>query len=677
MSSIDQVNLFEDLEESFDPDIPAVDTIRKKAVFEKNEQESVQTSLEVRYVKWKPPTYFPNISNIQSIGLDTECRDPYLTTHGCGAPTRQGSCIGISLYTNQGFNGYFPFAHLGGGKQFEKENVVKYFKELLSKSNLEIATTNGVYDLLHLRALGIEVNGIVRDVQSVESLINENSTNNTLKALTKKYEVTLKDESEIEEFAKRNGLDPKKDIYKMPSYIVGNYAESDARGAYEVLQKQKTFISNEKLWDAYAIESDIIPVIRDMQWRGIPFDVKGCEKSIEEFIKLEKETQEKLKYVCGRYVPIYKPEQIGPICSRLGIWYPLTPTGKPSFTKAFLERSGEPFLQLLRKARQLNGVRTKFLQKIIDGFVFKGRIHGTINSVAHINEATNKSEGTKQRRFSITNPPLQTIPKRNEWAHLVRKNFIADEGMLWAKLDWSQQEPRLALHFAYKLKLWGAAEARQKYIQDPDVDFYDVMADVCSLDRVKDRDINKEMFLANMYMQTIKGYARTYGVTKEEARERFSNLNKHMPWIKELGIRAKQRALELGYVRTLSGSKRRFPLWIQKEAWKHYEEHGERLIPVSLDKAIELWGKENIERADCRKALNGACQGSGGDMVKKAMIDIYKTGVVPYLSVHDESDCPVENEKQASELQEISRYTYRDKLTVPMKVDLDLNRHWV
>ena len=175
----------------------------------------------------------------------------------------------------------------------------------------------------------------------------------------------------------------------------------------------------------------------------------------------------------------------------------------------------------------------------------------------------------------------------------------------------------------------------------------------------------------------MKGYSKTYGVPIEVARERFQRLNGAMPWLKEVGIRAQMFAQEHGFVRTIAGSKRRFPLWIQKEAWKYYEETGTYLTPLPFNTAKDKWG-DNIERADTRKALNGAVQGSGGDMVKQYLISIYQdTGVVPYLTVHDEVDCPIASEAQAKEILEIGESVFKSRLTVPMKVDLDLGKHWV
>lgn len=622
---------------------------------------------------WTPPTYLPPIDSFDLCAIDTETKDPYLKTHGCGGATGRASVVGISIYTEDGFNGYYPIAHEGGGPHFEKESIVRYFSDLLSRKSLTTVMCNAGYDLEMLRTLGIEVKGRVYCIKSTESLIDENNIDASLAGLSEKYDTTRKDEKKLVEAARNWGVDPKSEMYKLPSNYVGEYAEKDAKATYEIFIKQKKIIEKEGLLEPFVLESDILPVILDMKWNGVPFSESAARQEIEWFIKQEEEKLKNLRYVAGEEVPLFSSNKIARICRKLGIDYNETKEGHPSFTKAFLKASNHPFLILLQEARVLRGLRTKFLEKITDSFLFNGRIHANFNSVAHVDDRTGSLAGTKQRRFSVVNPPLQTIPKRSEFAYRIRRCFVADEGLRWGKYDYSQQEPRIALHYAYKLKLVGSKEARARYIVDRDTDFYSMMKELAGIDR----NLAKEQTLANLYMQTMKGYASTYGIPIEETRERFQKLNSAMPWLKEVGIRAQQFAQQHGYVRTISGAKRRFPLWIKKEAWRHYEETGHYLTPLPLGRANEKWGND-IERADTRKALNGAVQGSGGDMVKQYLVTLHKEKkIVPYITVHDEVDCPIESDKQAEEVKEIGESVFKSRLTIPMKIDMDLGKHWV
>src|SRR5262249_22676478 len=155
---------------------------------------------------------------------------------------------------------------------------------------------------------------------------------------------------------------------------------------------------------------------------------------------------------------------------RLGITYPLTKKGNPSFKrgKAGWIRDSEHWLPpLIAAADQLDQYGDNFLQQQILEHVVNDRVYGEIHP--------HRSDfgGTRSLRFSYSHPPLQQMPKHDEeLAPLIRGVFLPEEGEAWASCDYNQQEFRLAVHYAVRKRLRGADAARNRYIDDPHTDMH-------------------------------------------------------------------------------------------------------------------------------------------------------------------------------------------------------------
>jgi hypothetical protein len=152
--------------------------------------------------------------------------------------------------------------------------------------------------------------------------------------------------------------------------------------------------------------------------------------------------------MAGVHVDMWAAASIAKAFDKLGIAYGRTPKGSPSFTKGFLSTHPHPLARLIVEARELNKASGTFISKLLDCSSSDGRVH------AHINQIRGDDGGTVSGRFSYNNPNLQQIPARNQnIGPRIRGLFLPDEGEQWASLDFSQQEPRLAVHYASRLKL--------------------------------------------------------------------------------------------------------------------------------------------------------------------------------------------------------------------------------
>ena len=144
------------------------------------------------------------------------------------------------------------------------------------------------------------------------------------------------------------------------------------------------------------------------------------------------------------------------------------------------------------------------------------------------------------------------------------------------------------------------------------------------------------------------------GISEVEAEQLFAQYHKRVPFIRGLTNACMRKASNKGHVTTLLGRKCRFNL---------YEPQNTRGIPLPYDQAVAKWGTEGLIRAYTYKALNRVIQGSAADMTKKAMLDLWKEGYVPYVQVHDELDIAVSTKKEIEQIKEIMENCV--KLQVP------------
>jgi DNA polymerase I-like protein with 3'-5' exonuclease and polymerase domains len=165
-----------------------------------------------------------------------------------------------------------------------------------------------------------------------------------------------------------------------------------------------------------------------------------------------------------------------------------------------------------------------------------------------------------------------------------------------------------------------------------------------------------------------KRLIKKLGVSKEEGERLWESYFNVMTFIKELQQVCTRKANGSGFIKTLSGRRRRFNSW--EPRWSDDEEY----IPMSYSSAHKKWG-DNIKRAWTYKALNAAIQGSAADMMKKSMIALYEEeGYVPYFSVHDEINGPIEDEKTMERFKKIMQDCF--PLCVPNEVNCSIVNNW-
>ena len=608
--------------------------------------------------EWICPENYPDLKGYKYIAIDLETKDPDLKSRGSGAIIGNGNIVGIAVAVD-GWSSYYPIAHEGGGN-LDKEKVLDWIKSICANDSVKIFH-NGMYDVCWLRAAGIQINGHIVDTMVMASLIDENRLSYTLNSISYEFLGEVKDEKALTEAAQSWGIDPKSEMYKLPAMYVGNYAEKDAQLTSELFKVLSRETQKQNLQNVFDLETQLFPCLIDMKFKGVRVDIEKAHKLKQQLTSQEHELLLKVKQETGIEPQIWAARSIATVFDKLGLHYERTEKSlAPSFTKNFLQEHKHPIVQMIAKAREINKAHTTFIDTILK-FSYKGRIHADINPIR------SDQGGTVTGRFSYANPNLQQIPARNkELGPMIRSLFLPEIGHKWGCFDYSQQEPRLVVHYAATTEPICFDESVTKIVSEfknNSVDFHKTVADMAGISRDQAKTINLGLFYG---MGKAKLQAELGLNTKEEAEVLFNQYHDNVPFVKELMNKTSQFAQTSGSIGTLLGRRCRFNKWEPSTFGMH--------TAMSFEEAERTYGRGRIRRAMTYKALNKLIQGSAADMTKKAMLDLYNEGIIPHVQIHDELDISVKEDNQAKKIVEIMENAVT--LAIPNKVDYESGETW-
>ena len=612
---------------------------------------TLQQPLFTPETEWVPPDRLPDLSSHKEIAIDLETRDPNLMTMGSGAVRQEGEVVGIAIAV-EGWSGYFPIAHEGGGNM-DRYLVLDWFEEVLHTTATKIFH-NAMYDVSWIRSMGFHINGGIVDTMVAASLCNENRYSYTLDSVAKEYVGIGKNEKLLQEAAKDWGINPKADMWRLPAPFVGEYAEKDAEITLKLWGAMQHEISKQDLWDVFNLETNLFPCLVDMRFKGVRVDVEKAAALKTQLTVTEGELLRDIKKIAGFDVEIWAAASIAKAFDKLKMPYDRTEKGAPSFTKNFLATHPAELPKLINEAREINKANTTFIDTILK-HEYKGRIH------ADINQIRSDDGGTVTGRFSYSNPNLQQIPARHkELGPMIRGLFIPEEGHTWGCFDYSQQEPRILVHYASLMKLEGTGSIVDAY-NDGSADFHQMIADMAGIERKQAKTIN----LGIMYGMGKNKLMAELGLLKDAAEKLLKTYHQKAPFVKMLSEAVSRRADDSGKIRTIGGRLCHFDMW---------EPHGFGIKkPLKHADALREHGP-GIKRAFTYKALNKLIQGSAADMTKQSMLALYKEGIVPHIQIHDELDISVSSVDQAEKISQVMESAV--ELKVPNKVDYEQGDNW-
>ena len=608
--------------------------------------------------EWDCPEDFPNLSDAKFIAIDLETKDPDLKSKGSGAIQGHGEIVGIAVAV-EGWSGYYPIAHEGGGNM-DKRIVLEWFKKVCATDAVKIFH-NAMYDVCWIKAYGIPIKGHLIDTMVMASLIDENRLWYSLNSVSFDYLGEVKNEKALKEAAESWGIDPKKEMYKLPAMYVGSYAEKDAELTLELFKVLSREISKQNLKNVFDLETQLFPCLIDMKFKGVRVDTESAHTMKQKLSEREKQLLLEVKKETGEECQIWAARSIAKVFDKLKLPYERTEkTQAPSFTKNFLSNHKHPLVNKIAKAREINKAHTTFIDTILK-HQHKGRIHADINPIR------SDQGGTVTGRFSYSNPNLQQIPARNkELGPMIRSLFIPEKDHKWGCFDYSQQEPRLVVHYAATTEPIcfdnSVADIVSKF-KDNSVDFHQTVADMANISRTQAKTINLGLFYG---MGKTKLQAELGLNTKQEAEDLFNQYHQNVPFVRDLMGLTSKTAQSSGSIGTLLGRRCRFNKWEPNQFGMHK--------PMDFEEAERTYGRGRIRRAFTYKALNKLIQGSAADMTKKAMVDLYNEGIVPHIQIHDELDISIQSEEQSKKIIEIMENAV--SLEVPNKVDYESGLTW-
>ena len=653
-----------------------------------------------------------DLTDIEIAAVDLETWDPDLKTKGSGAITSDGKnsyVVGIAIATRRQTL-YFPIRHKYKSQQIDPKLTWRVLnKKLFQNPNIKKVFHNAMYDVCWIRAeTGLMPRGLLLDTMVAASLIDENRLRYSLDSLAKdylqetKYKYDLKEKSEASPYFI---TDPMSNMHKLPYELVKDYAEQDVNltlKLWNLFEKKikAPLYTNDKgevksLSNIFNLETDLFPCLVEMRFKGVRIDV---EKAKQVGIKLKKRSDNIIKIIkkrTGIKIDMWAAASIKKLLDKLKIKdYEETPKSKmPQLPKDYLQTHENRFLRFIAKARECDKAQNAFIEGLLK-YVHKGRIH------AEINQIRSEFKGTVTGRFSMSNPNLQQIPAKGLIGKKMRELFLPEEGHQWGSFDYSQQEPRLVVHYALKNKLPGADILGDAYNKDPATDFHKIVAEMAGITRTTAKTINLGLFYG---MGKLK-LAAQLNLDKDEARKLFNNYHSKVPFVRNLSQGLQDFGVKTQLIYTLedrfcrfnkwepkdkkwNNKKRMFTItrkegeeWIEKavpiltreEAEKDYHSERAKSIEASDPQLLEFEGR--YQPAFTYKALNKLIQGSAADTIKKAMVLLFKAGIIPQIQIHDELCISIKNKEEAVKVKNIMENAVR--LAVPNKVDYAVGLNW-
>jgi len=642
-----------------------------------------------------------DLNGIDTVAVDLETYDPNLKTKGSGALRGDGFVCGVAIATEKE-TVYFNISHSDIDMSLDKK--IKFWEALDEKlfQNEKITKVfhNAMYDVCWIRSItGKKMKGRIVDTMIAASVIDENRFQYSLDSLSKDFLKERKGGYDLQEkvlaWSKGTIKDPMSNMHKLPASIVKDYAKQDVNltlKLWKLFDKKIDEVlyikpeDNEKKTsrNIFELETELFPCLVDMKFKGVKIDVQKAKDFGQRLEKRKNNLIKIIKARTGIDVQIWAASSLKNLLENQEITdYKKTPkSGMPQLPGDYLRTHKNRFLRFVAKARECDKAKNTFVEGLL-GFVHNGRIH------ADINQIRGEHGGTVTGRFSMSNPNLQQIPSKGYIGKKMRELFIPETGSDWYSFDYSQQEPRIVVHYAIKLGMDGTDDLKEEFDKE-DADFHQIVADMANIPRKQAKTINLGLFYG---MGKIK-LQKELNLDPKKAKTLFDTYHFKVPFVKQLSQDLSQFAAEEGLLYTLGDRFCRFDKWESRD--KEWNSETNRFTEVKLHatkedamdayklEQMEKYGKyidptcEHFEkhytRAFTYKALNRLIQGSAADMTKKAMVDLYKKGIVPHIQIHDELCVSIKDQETRTTVQETMEKAI--ELEINNKVDCESGPNW-
>ena len=529
----------------------------------------------------------------------------------------------------------------------EALKLVNIFKPLYEDEKITKVGQNIKYDIEVLRGYGVEVKGKLFDTMLAHYIIQPELAHN----MDYMAETLLNYQTiHIEQLIGPKGR-KQKNMRDLAAKDIYEYACEDADVTLRLknlLERKLKEADGEKLF--YEIEMPLVPVLVEMELNGVRIDTESLKETSKIFTRRMAEYEERIYHEAGEKFNISSPKQVGDI-----LFGKMQIMEKPKKTKTGQYVTSEEVLQSLKqKAPIVSDILAyRGLKKLLSTYI--DALPKLINpKTGHIHTSFNQAV-TATGRLSSSEPNLQNIPVRDDDGKEIRKCFVPDEGCLFFSADYSQIELRIMAHLS------GDENMTEAFKNGQDIHaataakiWHERPEDVSAEQRKKAKQAN----FGIIYGITTYGLAQRMEISNREARTLIADYFRTFPKVHAYMEAAKEEVRQKGYAETLF--------------------HRRRYLPDINSKNGTVRGFAE------RNAINAPIQGSEADIIKVAMIRIYRRfkeeGIRSkmILQVHDElnfSVYPDERERVERIVMEEMQGAYQ--LNVPLLADCGWGNNWL
>ena len=637
-----------------------------------------------------------DLEGVDTVAVDLETYDPNLKKLGSGAIRGDGFVCGIAIATDKQ-TVYFPIAHDKTDNLDPKDTWNQLNKLIFQNEKITKVFHNAIYDVCWIRAAtGQMPKGRLIDTMIAASILDETRMRYSLDSVSKDYLGDTKYKYDLQEKALVEGIkDPMSNMHKLSYKIVKEYAEQDVnltirlwrifdKKLDEVLYINTDTNENKTCRNIFELETKLFPCLVDIKFKGVKIDAQKARKFSTFLEKRRDNLINLIEKRTGVRVEIWAAASIKKLLDQQKITdYKKTPkSGMPQLPKDYLQTHKNRFLRMIAKARECDKANGAFVEGLLN-FVHNGRIH------ADINQIRSDDGGTVTGRFSMSNPNLQQIPARGFIGKKIRELFIPEEGCKWGSFDYSQQEPRIVVHYALKLDLPGTDKLQEEFNKD-DADFHQIVADMANIPRTMAKTINLGLFYG---MGKLK-LEKELNLSKQEAKSLFDKYHRTVPFVKKLSEDLIAFAEEHKLLYTLGDRFCRFNKWeTRNRKWNNEIMRFDPVPILTREEALihfkaEILDKYEAEHRDeyiknfeqhykpafTYKALNRLIQGSAADMTKIAMVKLYEKGILPQIQIHDELCLSIKDDKEKEIIIETMENAI--PLEIKNKVNCKIGNNW-
>jgi DNA polymerase-1 len=554
--------------------------------------------------------------------------------------------IGISISFDSLDGYYIPFAYpekKGLTIDFTFADFKKEMAGIFRNPDIKKTGHNIKFDILHLRKNRIEVEGVADDSMLMSYLLYPNRRAHKLKDLT--LEILNTKQVEYDDLAGKGKNQLTLNLVDIEK--VARYCIDDSMLSLKLNSILKKNLESKDLSDLYTkIEIPLINVLAEMEYVGILINIDFLKKATKELEAKIEMVEKDIFKIAGFEFNLNSSQQLGEFLFEK-MQLPITKRTRKTRTystdiEVLNELKGYPVVEKVINYRTYKKMLSTYLIGLMESIDQKNRVHTSFNQTV-----------TATGRLSSSDPNLQNIPVGEVAGINIRKAFIAEgESKFLLSADYSQIELRVMAHFSEDKKLIQAFER--------DFDIHQHTADTVFgsdlfMDNQEKRKRAKIINFSILYGSGPYSLSKELGVGYKEAKQFIERYYEKYSQVKAFFDLVVQEAEKNPEVTTIAGRKRTIPE-IQSS---------------------NLTVKENGKRM----AINTVIQGSAADIIKMAMINIFrkikKMESHLILQVHDELvfEYPLKEEKQLFSMVK-AEMEAAVKLKVPLKVSLKKGKNW-